>query len=90
MATDFLQRLCGKVSADPRTAVVLDGMLRELPPPLISSESQIPLRTVERLRARIRATATEIEGLTDSMPPSACVDMTQLGRSAAKKKGHDK
>jgi hypothetical protein len=60
VATDFLQRLRGKVSADPRAAAVLDGMLRELPPPLISSDSKIPLRTVERLRASIRVTATEM------------------------------
>lgn len=58
-ANYFVQRLRAEVSRDTRAAAVLDGMLQELPSALISSASKVPLRSVERLRARIRATATE-------------------------------
>jgi acetyl esterase/lipase len=60
VASDFLGRLRAEVSGDARAAAVLDGMLEELPPTLISSASKIPLRSVERLHARIRAAATEL------------------------------
>ncbi|HLI76536.1 MAG TPA: hypothetical protein VKV02_06280 [Acidobacteriaceae bacterium] len=60
VASDFLERLHSGVSGDARAAAVLDGMLGELPPTLISSASKVPLRSVERLRARIRAVATDL------------------------------
>jgi hypothetical protein len=56
VADDLLQRLRVRLGSDARVAAVLDGMLQELPSAVISSLSGIPLRTVERLRADIRAT----------------------------------
>jgi hypothetical protein len=60
VADDFLRRLRAKLGRNVRAAAVLEGMLQELPPALISSANNVPLRTVERLRASIRATATQL------------------------------
>lgn len=60
VADDFLRRLRTKFGPDACAAAVLEGMLKEMPPTLISSTSDVPLRAVERLRPSIRATAAEL------------------------------
>jgi hypothetical protein len=60
VANDLLRRLRSEFVHDTRASAVLDGMLRELPPILITSVSKVPLRTVERFQANIRATAIEL------------------------------
>jgi hypothetical protein len=60
VADDFLRRLRTKFGPDARAAAVLEGMLKEMPPTLISSTSDVSLRAVERLRPSIRATAAEL------------------------------